>query len=222
MNMQRAVAVLTLLLAAAVGEVAGAPAVVVPGLPGPLEWKNAPVSAESTGGTLTIVSGAKTDWYISPIDGQVSNSAPLLLFRPEGDFVLSAKVTVDFRSQWDAGYLMVYADDTTWAKFALEMSAYKEPTVVTVVTRGISDDCNSTVVSGNSIYLRVALRGQAILLYTSPDGGAWRLVRAFSIGAPADLRVGFASQSPVGEGGSAVFSAIDYRRKTISDVFAAE
>jgi hypothetical protein len=194
----------------------------VPGIGAPFEWMNTPAGWQSTATELTIESGAETDWYISPVDGGVHANAPLLLFRPTGDFVLTARVTLDIRAQWDAGCLMVYADDSTWAKFALEISAYQEPTIVTVVTRGVSDDCNSTPIAGNSAHLRVARIGAAIIFYAALDGRTWKLVRAFTLGMPADLRVGFGSQSPIGQGGSAKFSAIAFERRTVSDIFRAE
>jgi hypothetical protein len=50
--------------------------------------------------------------------------------------------------------MRVYFDDANWPKFALELSVYREPTIVTVVTRGVSDDCNSSVVGGGSIWYR--------------------------------------------------------------------
>jgi regulation of enolase protein 1 (concanavalin A-like superfamily) len=201
---------------------AEAGAIRVPGIDMPCGWKNTPLGWRATETELTIESGHGTDWYISPIDGVVSASAPVLLFRPAGDFVLTAKVTLDVRAQWDAGFLMVYVDDTTWAKFALEVSAYQEPTIVTVVTRGISDDCNSATVEGHSIHLRVARKDRAFIFYAAVDGRTWKLVRAFSLGSLPDMRVGFASQAPLGEAGSATFSEIAFERKTVSDIFRAE
>ncbi len=194
----------------------------VPGIGAPFEWKNMPAGWQSTASELTIESGAETNWYVSPVDGETHASGPLLLFRPVGDFVLTAKVTLDIRTQWDAGCLMVYADDETWAKFALEISAYQEPTIVTVVTRGVSDDCNSTPIAGNSVHLRVARIGAAIIFYAALDGRTWKLVRAFTLGTPTDLRVGFGSQSPIGQSVNATFSEIAYEQKTITDIFAAE
>jgi regulation of enolase protein 1 (concanavalin A-like superfamily) len=194
----------------------------VPGIGAPFEWKNLPAGWQSTASELTIESGAETNWYVSPVDGETHASGPLLLFRPVGDFVLTAKVTLDIRTQWDAGCLMVFADDSTWAKFALEISAYQEPTIVTVVTRGVSDDCNSTPIAGNSVHLRVARIGAAIIFYAALDGHTWKLVRAFTLGTPADLRVGFGSQSPIGQSVNATFSEIAYEQKTITDIFKAE
>ncbi len=194
----------------------------IPGIPGTLEWRNQPVSWSAGENGLRIEAGAKTDWYISPLDGKKSANAPLLLFQPAPEFILTARVKVDFRNQWDAGFLMVWADDTTWAKFALEKSAYQEPTIVTVVTRGVSDDCNSVRVAGDSVYLRVARTGPAIIFYASEDGRTWRMVRAFTLGKAENLRVGFAAQSPLGERGTASFSEIVYAPRKVADVFAGQ
>lgn len=191
-------------------------------LPGMAEWKNSPVRWNIDDGRLTIVAGPSTDWYISPVDGKATNNAPLRLFRPGPDFVLTSKVTVEFGAQWDAGMLMVYANDTNWAKFALERSVSGEPTIVTVVTRGVSDDCNSSTVTGNSIWYRVARIGPAFAFYASPDGHLWKMIRAFTLGAAPDVRVGFGSQSPVGQSGTATFSEIQYSPRRIGDIFKGE
>jgi regulation of enolase protein 1 (concanavalin A-like superfamily) len=191
-------------------------------LPGALEWKNSPAGYELRDNGLTITAGSSTDWYISPLDGKVSASAPVLLFQPADDFVLTAKLTVEFQTKWDAGALMVYVNDSTWAKFAFEMSVYGQPTVVTVVTRGVSDDCNSESLTGNSIWYRIAKTGQTIVFYSSPDGASWKLVRAFTLGLAPGLRVGFSAQSPAGKKGSAIFSDITYNPRTIKDVFTGE
>lgn len=191
-------------------------------IPGPLRWKNSPASSEARDNVLTIVAGSATDWFISPVDGNARANAPVLLFQPADDFVLTAKVAVEFQTKWDAGALMLSVNDSTWAKFALEMSVYQQPTIVTVVTRGVSDDCNSASVAGNSVWLRIAKIGPAIGFYASPDGGSWKMVRAFTFGPAPDLRVGFSSQSPAGKGGKATFSEITYSARKIKDIFTGE
>jgi len=225
-----ALVAMTLVLPADPARIFGGPAggpeapatVSLKGIPGELRWKNSPEAWKIEEDRLTIVAGRNTDWFISPLDGKVSASAPLLLFEPAADFILSARVRVDLTRQWAAGFLMVYVNDSTWAKLALELSAYKEPTVVTLVTRGISDDCNSAVVAGDSVYLQVAHSGKALFFYSSSDGHCWKLVRAFALGTGEALRIGFAAQSPVGDGATAVFSEIRYAARRILDVFAGQ
>ena len=128
-------------------------------------------------GALSITAGKQTNWFVSPLDGVKAENSPKLLLKPAEDFVLSAKVTVDFQSQWDAGTLVLYANDTVWAKLCFEMSIEKQPTIVSVVTRGLSDDNNSIAIHGNSVYLKIAKVGQGIFFYASTDGKKWTIIR---------------------------------------------
>jgi regulation of enolase protein 1 (concanavalin A-like superfamily) len=188
----------------------------VAGLPGPVEWQNAPVDWKAgKAGTLTITAGKATDWFVSPIDGARRENSPRLVFPPADDFVLSARVTVGFRSQWDAGVLVLYVNDTTWAKLCFEMTVEKHPAIVSVVTQGLSDDNNSIPVAGNSVYLKIAKAGQAIFFYASEDGQDWKIIRAFSFGPGIKVRAGFSSQSPSGEGCTTQFDQINYLAKRV-------
>ncbi len=192
------------------------PGVALVGLPGPWEWQNPPVSWKiENEKTLSITASGKTDWFASPMGDDRRDNTPRLLFKPAADFALSAKVTVDFHSQWDSGVLVLYVNNSLWAKLCLEMTIEKHPAIVSVVTRDLSDDNNSIPVSGSSVYLKVAKVGQAIFFYASQDGESWTIIRTFSLGANPDLRIGFSSQSPVGDGCTSVFSQIIYQPRRI-------
>jgi uncharacterized protein len=185
-------------------------------VPGAFAWQNSPLDWQiDHGQILSITAPGKTDWFVSPMDGARRDNSPRLLFQPSDDFVLSAKLTVDFRSTWDAGVLVLYANDAAWAKLCLEMTVEKHPAIVSVVTRDRSDDNNSIAIQGNSVYLKIAKAGQAIFFYASEDGQSWKIIRAFSLGKVENLRVGFSSQSPTGERCTTVFSDIDYQAKRV-------
>jgi uncharacterized protein len=168
---------------------------------------------------LTISSDPKTDWFVDPFDGTVAKTAPILLFTPGPDYVLSARVTVQFTTKWDAGALMLWGDDHHWAKLSFEFSPEQKPTLVTVVTRGLSDDCNSMSLSGDSVYLRIAKSGNTYVFYFAADGQNWQILRAFSLDTQLPVRVGFESQSPAGSGAVAKFSAVAYDPHRISNVY---
>src|SRR3979411_1855706 len=121
----------------------------VPAIPAPLRWRGQPLAAEIGGDALTITAGPRTDWFINPRTGEVKESAPALIGPVIGDFLLSARVEVAFASTFDAGALVLWGDDRTWAKLCFEYSPQREPMVVSVVTRGVSDDCNSVAVDGH-------------------------------------------------------------------------
>jgi regulation of enolase protein 1 (concanavalin A-like superfamily) len=195
----------------------------VPGIPSPARWRNAAASSSvGDDGSLAIVGGKSTNWFVNPADGHTEANSPVLLFKAGDEFTLRAKLTVDFHTRWDAGCLVVFADETTWGKFCFEMTQWMEPTVISVVTRGRSDDNNSIPIAGGSVYLEIAKSGQGINFYASKDGRSWRLTRAFHLGERGPLELGFSSQSPVGEGCRTVFSAIRYTPKAPADFWKGE
>ena len=106
--------------------------------------------------------------FVDPSTGSVSVNAPRLLVTPdEGDFQLHARVEVAFGSTFDAGVLLLWVDERTWAKLCFEYSPQGNPMVVTVVTRGLSDDANGYTVDGNVVWLRVARRTGAYAFHAS-------------------------------------------------------
>jgi uncharacterized protein len=192
----------------------------IEGIPWPLSWHNVPTGSHIDGGKLLAISaGPKTDWFVDPFDGRVANTAPTLLFTPVNAYVFHSKVQVRFISKWDAGALMVWADDHHWAKLAFELSPGGQPTIVSVVTRGLSDDCNSVSIAGDSVYLRIARTGTTYVFYYSTDAANWHVVRTFSLEATVPVSLGFESQSPAGTGSTAVFSQISYSQREISNVY---
>jgi regulation of enolase protein 1 (concanavalin A-like superfamily) len=192
----------------------------LPSLPFELTWKNEPDSfATPSGDSLDIAAGPVSDWFHNPGSQAVTRNAPVALFTPSGEnFTLSAKVTVAFQSTFDAGVLFAYLNDDTWAKLCFEYSPQNEAMVVSVVTRRRSDDCNSTVIGGRSVYLRIYRQADALAFHYSTDGQTWRFVRFFTIGSLDALRIGFAAQSPTGPGCQVNFSEIDFRLRSISDL----
>jgi uncharacterized protein len=185
-------------------------------LPSPLRWLNAPESTSSGADTLTIAAGPRTDFFVDPDGGAVLANAPAVVGAVEGDFVLSARVSVAFASTFDAGALFVWGGERRWAKLAFELSPQQEPMIVSVVTRDRSDDCNSTVVAGDSVALRIGRIGAALAFHASADGGRWDLVRHFHL--PDATEIGFVAQSPTGEGCEATFSEIRFEQRALLDL----
>jgi len=191
----------------------------LPGVPFPFRWLLPPAESRLSDGVLTIVAGPRSDWFIDPegLAEPVMN-APALVGEPDGDFVLSARVTVDFADTFDAGVLLLYAHDRAWAKLCFEYSPAGEAMVVSVVTRDVSDDCNSTVLEGNTAWLRVARLGSAFAFHASTDARTWRLIRYFGLGPVDPVAVGFEAQSPLGAGCRVTFDEIHFELARLADL----
>lgn len=187
-------------------------------LPAHLTWDLPPVRWQSDGALLSISAGPHTDLFTSPAGNEAIVNSPRLLFSPgDGDFLLSARVQVDFASTFDAGALLIYGDERCWAKLCFEFSPQSEPMVVSVVNRGVSDDCNSVVIDGNAVYLRIARMGPAYAFHYSLDGASWRMVRHFTLGA-GDHAIGVSCQSPTGAGCTVLFSNIRFSAARLDDL----
>jgi len=191
--------------------------VTLPPLPAPLVWDVEP-ARWSLEGALTIAAPARTDLFRDPAGGEPQSAAPRLLGPVAGDFQLSARVQCSFAGAFDAGALLLWADERRWVKLALEVSPDGEPGVVSVVTDGLSDDANAFAVEKGAAWLRVARTGAACALHARLDGEPWRFVRHLAFPAPDGLRAGFLVQSPTGDGATARFDEIAFVPEGLSDL----
>ena len=186
----------------------------LPGLPFPLEPAGSPPpGCRVLHGALILSAAAATDMFVDPAGAEqstVPDAGRFVGLPPAGDFTLAAQVRVEFGSKYDAGVLLVHARERHWAKLCFEYSPQLRPTAVTVVTKGVSDDCNSFEVDGDTLWLRITRSGAAWAFHASTDGTWWRLLRYFTLGT-ALVRVGFLAQSPTGAGCAATFDHIMFR-----------
>jgi uncharacterized protein len=192
----------------------------LPAIPASLAWRNEAVSSLIQGhNQLQITAAAETDWFVDPAGGPAKHNAPVALFIPPDEpCQLAAEVTVDFASTYDAGVLFVYEHDTLWAKLCFEFSPQHQPTIVSVVTRGASDDCNSTSLTTNTVHLRLYRQAEIFAFHYSLDGQYWSLVRYFTLLKLDHLTLGFSAQSPTGPGCAVRFANIRYRAGALRDL----
>ena len=175
-------------------------------------------------GTITVTADPHSDIFIDPGAGStlnaesMLNAATLLGGPPAGDFQLSARVSVDFASTFDAGVLLLWIDERHWAKRCFEYSPAGESMVVSVVNRGVADDANGFVVDGRSVWLRVSRIDHAIAYHASFDGMTWRMIRFFTIDDPSAVSIGFEAQSPTGDGCAVTFDDIRFTRERLGDL----
>ena len=201
-------------------------ALAVPELPFPVAPSQLGVwRRDEQTGALVGAAPAHTDLYINPGGhdsadaASMLNAATLLGTPPAGDFLLSARVTVDFVAQYDAGVILLWIDGRHWAKFCFELSPAAEPMVVSVVTRDVTDDANAFVVGDQSVWLRVARVDHVYAFHASTDGRTWRLIRVFTLGEALDGHmIGFEAQSPTGDGCTVTFDRIRFTAERLVDL----
>jgi Uncharacterized conserved protein len=186
-------------------------------IPYTLEVKNTSVSYIINDSKIEITAAGKTNLFNNPNGIYKVQNAPMVLFAPKGDFTLSAKVTGELKSIYDVAALVVYQDENTWAKFCYENSVDKQPTIVSVVTRTYSDDCNS-VQADSYAYLAVVRKGQEFSFLYSADKEDWKMIRHFRLDITDMLKVGFAAHGSRGDGFTGTFTEVAYHDKALENM----
>jgi regulation of enolase protein 1 (concanavalin A-like superfamily) len=193
--------------------------VVIPGLSHTFEWLVAPVAWEALGAHAPgITVGPRTDLFVAPDGSGAQRAAAMLVTQVEDDFLFSARVGAQHGALFDAAVLLLWADEQTWVKLCLEQAPSGHPMVVSVVTRGLSDDANAFEVDGHEAWLRICRMGGAFALHTSSDGATWQLVRHFALSVGESVGVGFLAQSPTGPGLRATFRDIQLSPGALADI----
>ena len=195
---------------------------VISSIPHKLYWENNTGKFLIRENRLTIEAGAKTDLFRDPNVTYNTDNAPKLLFKADENFILSASIEHSFTNKWDGGAIVIISDSLNWIKFCFEKDYTGAKRVVSVVTKNISDDCNSVEIKSNRVFYKVAKADNVITLYYSTNGFKWFLVRHFQFDTKPGFEVGFLAQSPTGTRCEVKFSNIKYQSKKIKDPYIGD
>jgi len=188
----------------------------LPGVDLPFVWTVPPVECGLNDGVLSAVAVPGTDIFIDPTaKSRKLSAARALAPLPDGDWRFSARVRVGFRDTFDAGVLLLWADDAHWAKLCFERSPSGTPMVVSVVCRDVADDANAWPVDGDAVWLRISRVEGAYAFHASANGTHWDFVRHFTLPA---AQLGFVVQAPTGGECSAVFDDVRFATGGLADL----
>lgn len=184
-------------------------------------WINQPKAWSESNNSIRIEARGSTDLFIDAQGRSRQNNAPLLCQAIEGDFRITCRLRPDFISTYDAGALVVFQDGEHWIKYAFEMTDLGYTSLVSVVTNGISDDCNGEPFH-EAVWLRITRKGNVWGLHFSADGIAWMMSRYFAFDMEPILHVGLLAQSPMGDGCVVDFSSVRIEKVSVIDVRQGE
>ena len=190
---------------------------------GDLKWLNEPKSFVIEGNTLKVHAEKGSDYFNNPEDQTVTSTAPFLYKKVKGDFIAKTLVRPDFSSMWNAASLMVYMDSTHWIKFAFENSDATGKSIVSVVTKDISDDANGVILKNqDKIWLKLIRKGDVYSMLWSLDDKNYKMARLSSMPPVDTLKIGIEAQCPVGKMAKHEFLYFGLERKTVKDVRKGE
>ena len=182
-------------------------------------WMNEPKTWSLEEGVLHITALEGSDYFNNPIDSTISGSAPFIYWENEKDFIATALVEPDFNSIWNAVSIMVYQDSLNWIKFAFENSDATGKSLVSVVTKEISDDANGPILStSEKIWLRIIRKGNLYAMHWSEDGEHFKMKRLSALTGLKNVFIGIEAQSPVGKKATHKIHSWKLEEKTVDNL----
>lgn len=186
-------------------------------------WLNEPVEFRIEENELHVTTGSKSDFFNNPEDHSITCTAPLLYRLVKGDFVATALVKPDFSSMWNAASLMVHMDSLNWIKLAFENSDATGKSIVSVVTRDVSDDANGVILDAyDSIWLRIIRKKNLYALHWSMNGEEYKMARLSAMPYAEEVKVGLEAQCPVGESAKHTILYFSLEQITVQDLRQGE
>jgi len=188
------------------------------------KWMNESKVVEEAG-KITLLATEKSDFFRNPgaagEDGITPDSlgnAPFYYQDVSGDFVMKAKVSLDFKDVYDAAALMVMESPEVWAKACFELTDFDTHAVVSVVTNQLSDDANGCNLEGNTVWLQITRQGRCFAFHYSLNGVNYDMMRIFALPVSETVKVGLLAQAPIGLGGERHFEEFSLEHKTVKNI----
>ena len=187
------------------------------------KWLNKPKTFEIENGSLKVVAEKNTDFFNNPEDGKKTATAPVFFKEMKGNFVAKALVKPDFSSMWNAVALMVYMDDDHWIKFAFENSDATGKSIVSVVTRAISDDANGVILKNqDQVWLKLVRKDNNYAMLWSINGKDFKMTRVCTMPKADMVKIGIEFQSPVGAPAAHEVHYFEIENTTVKDLRKGE
>lgn len=186
-------------------------------------WMNKPAVFAWENQVLKVKAEEATDFFNNPVDGSKIATAPFLYQMVEGNFIAKTLVRPDFSAQWNAVSLMVYLDSLNWIKFAFEESDATGRSIVSVVTRDVSDDANGVILADqDAVWLKIIRQNDNYAMHWSLDDRKYHMARLTAM-PPADMvKVGIEAQCPAGSSATHEIHFFGIMDKTVKDLRTGE
>lgn len=188
-----------------------------------LKWFNEAISFSIEDNSLTVIAEKGTDFFNNPEDGSITSTAPFFYKQVSGDFVAKALVRPDFSSMWNAVAIMVHIDDNHWIKFAFENSDATGQSIVSVVTKKVSDDANGAVLTRqDQVWLKLIRKDNVYSMHWSLDDVNYKMARLSAMPSADSVKIGIEAQCPVGESATHQIHYFGLEKTTVRDLRKGE
>jgi uncharacterized protein len=171
-----------------------------------MTWRNPPPQVQSGADGLTIITGAKTDFWRETFYGFTRDTGHFLYHAIEGDFSARVTVTADYQTLYDQAGLMLRLSERHWIKAGVEHTDGK-PVFSTVVTNDYSDWATMPLsFAASPLTLRLTRHATAVRIDVRDPSGAWQMARLAYLPPKSAAQIGVMACSPERGGFTATFS----------------
>ncbi|GAA6624207.1 DUF1349 domain-containing protein [Scytonema sp. NUACC26] len=178
-----------------------------------MKWYNEPLSWKDENGTVTVTSGAKTDFWRITHYGFIRDHGNFYYREVAGDFSVSVKITGLYQVLYDQAGIMVRLNEKTWIKTGIEFVNSVQQ-VSAVVTREFSDwSVVPLLQNPPSLWLRLYRRSATVEVQYSFDDRNYTMLRLAYLTEVETLQVGLMCASPEREGFQVTFE--DFKIETL-------
>lgn len=134
-------------------------------------------------------------------------------------FTLTVKITPNFiqTGTYNAGVLYIYVNDSLYQKQCFEEYERGKHRLVTVRTKGTSDDNKNDIVKQGFVYMKISTDTKTVASYYSLDNQNWLMVRLYKNDYSQTIWVGSSAQCPMDTGNPSNFEDIRPDQNSVSD-----
>jgi len=148
------------------------------------EWLCKPQQFRVSPDVVSITTEPDTDLWQRSYYGFRRDNAPALLLQSTDNFTFTAKVSFDYRAQFDQCGVVIYLDSENWFKASVEYETADLARHGSVVTNaGHSDWATSDIPVPEFIWYRLSRRGPDFLIESSLNGDDFKQMRIFHLQA---------------------------------------
>lgn len=183
---------------------------------------NKPLEIKVEENVIIMKAGEKTNLFNDMCSDYKVSNFPYYYTEIEGDFTARCKVSPTFIDTYDLGSLVVFENEDKWIKLAFENSDTGKPSIVSVITDGLSDDCNGEAIGERGVWLQIVRQGNNFALHHSFDKENWKLARIFRLDMPNVVKVGLSAQSPLGKECITTFEDLEILDNIYKDIRLAK
>lgn len=175
-----------------------------------MQWLNEPPAWRDEGGTLTVTTGERTDFWRETHYGFIRDTGHVRYEEVSGDFTATVEFHGDYEHLYDQAGLMLRLDARNWIKAGIEFVGH--PMLSVVVTRDFSDWSTMPIpVSAEWLRLRCSREGAAVRVEWAPadKDGRFNMLRLAYLPPASPIRVGPMCCSPERSGFRAEFRSFE-------------